>query len=106
MLHSYLFVICFPTFLCFCQFLLCIIFHQCYLGRKSLDAQLQEMGVFSSSDYISMYPEINEDFKICMILNKVCNYQGLFNIKYGIIHLPHIYSFMFQCGLTMVTTSV
>jgi len=66
MLYSYLFVVWFSHFMLL-PISLMYIFHQCYLGRKSLDAQLQEMGVFSSSDYISMYPEINEDFKILWI---------------------------------------
>lgn len=36
---------------------------QCYLAQKSLNAQLQRIGVFSSTECISMFEEANEKFK-------------------------------------------
>ncbi|KAL0910861.1 hypothetical protein M5K25_018957 [Dendrobium thyrsiflorum] len=37
---------------------------QCYLARKSLNSQLQQMGAFSSSDCITLYADIDEAFKM------------------------------------------
>lgn len=37
---------------------------QGFLARISLNSQLQQMGVFSSSDYVTLYAEIDEAFKI------------------------------------------